>query len=111
MAIPYLCTDVCQLIYEYLDPASQAMMALSCKRFYQTLGVPRETQGPGLAIYATKYQYQFLLEWIVNMGYPMYSRFGEGLDERWRIRMFTNRDKRRQWGQWNRRPTYLNYPT
>ncbi len=96
MSIPYLCTDVCRLIYEYLDPASRAMMALSCKRFYRQLRIPWETKGSGLSIYATKYQYQSLLEWIVEKGYPLSLRFGEGLDEKWRIRMFTNRCQQRQ---------------
>src|SRR5579883_2734260 len=64
-----LVNDVYPLIYQWLDPPSQVMMALACKRFLK-LGVHPMTRGILLYHYALSYEYFDVIKWARERRFP-----------------------------------------
>ncbi len=64
-----LVNDIYFLIYQWLDPPSQVMMSLSCKRFLK-LGIPPVTRGISLCHYALLYGHLDIIRWTRDRGFP-----------------------------------------
>ena len=66
---PRLVNDVYSLIYQYLDPVSQTMMALSNKLMLR-LGIPGTVQSTNLCGYVARNGYFKILRWLHRRKFP-----------------------------------------